>query len=98
MAEQSLAGPTRTSRGIALFLRARQGVEQRTRFEVAVPSCTDADVMYVCNVKTGHCECRDSRAARDAGEVCKHVVCARLTVNHRDELRALCRRERSKSR
>lgn len=97
MIAESLAGSTRTSRGIALFLRARQGVEQRTRHELAVPSCTDADVMYLCNVKTGRCECPDSPRAVEQGEVCKHIVCARLTMQHRAELRTRCQRERTKS-
>ena len=87
---------TRTQRGISLFLDRRREIERRTRNEWAVPSCSGAGI-YLANVKTGACECPDAPHARSAGEVCKHVAAARLTMNHRAELRAMCRRERSRA-
>lgn len=95
LVEHSLAGSTRTSRGIALFLRSRQGIERRTRHEWAVPSCS-GDEVYLVNLKTGTCSCPDHHRAKEQGEVCKHHVAATLTAKHREELRALCRRERAK--
>ena len=88
---------TRTERGIRLWQTSRHEIERRTRHEWGVPSCS-GDEVYRANTKTLTCTCPDHPRARAAGERCKHVVAATLTMNHRDELRALCHREKAKSR
>lgn len=86
---------TRTERGVLLWQTARQGIERRTAHEWGVPSCSGDDV-YLVNTKTLTCTCPDHPRAKEQGEKCKHVVAAMLTMHHRDELRALCRRERAR--
>ena len=96
MSAESVAGSTRTSRGVQLFLDRRHDIVRVKAHTYRVPSCT-TDEEYLVWTQHGNCSCPDSCRAKEQGAVCKHVVAARLAMQHRSELRTIAKKERSKS-
>ena len=96
MDTSSLAGSTRVSRGVELFLTRRHEIVRVKAHTYRVPSCT-TDEEYLVWTQHGNCSCPDSRCAKDSGGVCKHVVAARLAQQHRRELRVMAKKEVAKT-
>ncbi len=64
---------TRLSRGIALFHERGAEIERLEIHTYRVPSCS-GDETYTVFTDMGCCTCPDHRAAKKAGEACKHRV------------------------
>lgn len=96
LAEVSLAGPTRTSRGVALYLDRRDEIERVGSCAYRVPSCSTEET-YLVWLDLRACTCPDHKRAKSQGLRCKHYTAATLAHQHRKELRAMCKREMDRS-
>ncbi len=73
MAETTIPKTTRLQRGIRLFAERGSEIERLEIHTYAVPSCS-GDETYTVYTDMGCCTCPDHRAAKKAGEACKHRV------------------------
>ncbi|MDP9488390.1 MAG: hypothetical protein M3Q49_21845 [Actinomycetota bacterium] len=69
--------PTRISRGIALHRERGAEIERLEIHTYAVPSCS-GDETYTVYTDLSCCTCPDHRAAKKAGEACKHRVAVEI--------------------
>ncbi len=82
MIDTSVPKTTRLSRGIALFHERGAEIERLEIHTYAVPSCS-GDETYTVYTDLRCCTCPDHRAAKKAGEACKHRVAVEIFVAKR---------------
>ncbi len=82
---------TRLQRGIALHRERGREIERLEIHTYAVPSCS-GDETYTVFTDLSCCTCPDHRAAKKAGEACKHRVAVEIFTAKR---RAARRRDAS---
>ena len=92
----SLAGTTRVSRGVQLFLDRRHEIHRIKGDVYSVPSCSSEE-RYTVWTDLRACTCLDHPRAKAEGTRCKHLFAALLAKQHRRELREIARKERTKS-
>ncbi len=84
MQKSSATAPpsTRLQRGVRLFRERGHQIERLEIHTYAVPSCS-GDETYTVFTDMGCCSCPDHRAAKKAGEACKHRVAVEIFVAKR---------------
>jgi predicted nucleic acid-binding Zn finger protein len=73
------AKTTRLQRGVRLFRERGHQIERLEIHTYAVPSCS-GDETYTVYTDMGCCTCPDHRAAKKAGEACKHRVAVEVFI------------------
>jgi hypothetical protein len=73
---------TRLQRGIALYRERGAEIERIGIDTYRAPSCTGED-SYLVFTDMGCCACPDHRAAKKAGEACKHRIAVEVFVAKR---------------
>ncbi len=75
---KSSAPPTtRLQRGVRLFAERGAEIERLEAHTYSVPSCVGGGT-YTVFLDLGCCTCPDHRAAKKAGEACKHRVAVEI--------------------
>jgi hypothetical protein len=76
------AKTTRLQRGVRLFLERPGEIERTTANTYRVPSCSGTG-SYLVYLDLRCCTCPDHRAAKAAGERCKHFQAAAIAAAKR---------------
>lgn len=82
MSNTTIPKTTRIQRGVRLFRDKGHEIERLEIHTYAVPSCSGNET-YTVFTDLSCCTCPDHRAAKTAGEACKHRVAVAVFVAKR---------------